>query len=120
MRGGAVIDAPRPLAQNRILCYYIGMANVLRQRFCFVILMASVALAVAFAEFFIFANFEHDCIGAHCSICLQIEVVPRLLESLAGVCITAALVFYAHSLLKLIVWYPAQLTPVALKVRCNF
>jgi hypothetical protein len=82
-------------------------------------LMAFVALAVACVEFFIFVNLEHDCIGEHCSICLQIDVVQRLLECLAGVCVIAALAFYMHSFFKLTAWRPAPRTPVALKVRCN-
>ncbi|MDR1073764.1 MAG: hypothetical protein LBL45_08840 [Treponema sp.] len=99
------------------------MAHLSRQRLCIVILTAYVALAVAFAEFFVFTNQEHDCLGAHCSICLQIEVAQRLLECLGGVCVIAALALHAHDLLKLTTRYPsplAPLTPVLLKVRFNF
>jgi hypothetical protein len=74
--------------------------------------MASLALAVAVAEFFDFANLELDCIGSHCSICLQAGLVQRLLECLVGVCIIAAL--YAQTLLKLIACYFTPFSPEAL------
>jgi hypothetical protein len=99
------------------------MAHLSWQRLCIVISTAYVTLAVGFAGFFVFTNQEHDCPGADCSICLQIESSQRLLECLGGVCIIAALALHAPNLLKLTTHYLSPLAPltsILLKVRFNF
>lgn len=47
-----------------------------------IVLTACLALSAVFAGGFVFANLNHDCIGEHCSVCLQIEIAQNLLEGL--------------------------------------
>ncbi|GHV43092.1 hypothetical protein AGMMS49546_23710 [Spirochaetia bacterium] len=46
------------------------------------VLTACLALAAVSAGVFVFTNLDHDCIGEHCSVCLQIEIAQNLLEGL--------------------------------------
>jgi hypothetical protein len=50
-----------------------------------IVLTACLALAAVFAESFIFTHLDHDCIGEHCSVCLQIEIAQGLLEGLGRI-----------------------------------
>ncbi|GHV10128.1 hypothetical protein FACS189485_23100 [Spirochaetia bacterium] len=47
-----------------------------------IVLTAFLALSAVFAEGFLFTHLDHDCIGEHCSVCLQIEITQNLLEGL--------------------------------------
>ncbi|GHU60175.1 hypothetical protein FACS189444_6740 [Spirochaetia bacterium] len=47
-----------------------------------IILTACLTLSAVFAEGFVFTNRNHDCTGAHCPVCLQIEIAQNLLEGL--------------------------------------
>jgi hypothetical protein len=63
-----------------------------------IVLTACLALAAVSAEVFVFTHLDHDCIGEHCSVCLQIEIAQRVLEGLGRIgIIVLAIGFFAKA-----------------------
>ncbi|GHV92543.1 hypothetical protein AGMMS50268_30460 [Spirochaetia bacterium] len=62
------------------------------RRLPLIVLTVFLALSAVFAEGFVFTHLDHDCIGDHCSVCLQIEIAQNVLEGLGriGLCALAA------------------------------
>ena len=79
------------------------------------------ALSLLFSLAFIAAEADHDCGGAHCAVCRQIQMCQALLEQLEGA--VAAVTGIAWLRLFLAMALPGgrkavrRLTPVCLKVK---
>ncbi|GHV82950.1 hypothetical protein AGMMS50212_02900 [Spirochaetia bacterium] len=61
------------------------MVGFSQKRLTLIVLTACLALAAVFAESFVFTNLDHDCLGEHCSVCLQIEIAQNVLEGLGRI-----------------------------------
>jgi hypothetical protein len=93
-------------------------------RLLIIILTAFLLPSAVFAEGFIFTHLDHDCIGDHCPVCLQIEIAQNLLKglgriglfALAACLITQILVIIKSSLCFSVL----PQTLVGLKVQYNF
>ena len=90
-------------------------------RLRFIVLTACLALAVVCAGIFVLTNLDHDCMGEHCAVCLQIEIAQNLLAGLGRIGIGA---LAAYPILQLLVTLRSRLTIaiaphtlVALKVK---
>jgi hypothetical protein len=61
------------------------MAELWQKRLQFALLTACLIFASLFAKDFVLVNLDHVHTGEQCSLCLQIEIVQKLLEGLGRV-----------------------------------
>jgi hypothetical protein len=99
-----------------------NMANLRQKRLLLALLTACLVFAALFSEGFVLANLNHVHVGEHCSLCLQIEIVQKLLEGLgrAGLfALVACLVPESSALKNRLCFSFAPQTLVALKTKNN-
>jgi hypothetical protein len=99
------------------------MVKFSQKRLPLIVLMALLLPAAVFAEGFVFTHLDHDCIGEHCSVCLQIEISQSLLEGLGRIGILA---LAARLILQILIIIKNRLcfsilpqTLVGLKIKYN-
>jgi hypothetical protein len=87
------------------------------------VLAVCVAFSVLFAEILIAGNYDHDCIGEGCPVCLHIEAVKCFIRTfkLAGLIafFAACLAFFTQAVRINNEFAYYNLTPIGLKVRFN-
>jgi hypothetical protein len=93
------------------------------RRLPLIVLTACLALAAVFAESFVFTHLDHDCIGEHCSVCLQIEIAQSLLQGLGRIGLLALAACLVPQIFKAIKsrlsFAVIPLTLVGLKIKYN-
>jgi hypothetical protein len=87
------------------------------------VLTVCIAFSVLSAETLIAGNYDHDCIGENCPVCLHIEAVKCFIRTfkLAGLIafFAAYLAFFAQAVRINNEFAYYNLTPIVLKVRFN-
>jgi hypothetical protein len=87
------------------------------------VLTAWIALAALFTQDYVFAHLDHDCTGADCPVCVQIETAQNLLKGLVLASLMALFsglhlrTKTAIQSIKLL--FTGLTTPITLKVKCN-
>ncbi|MDR0878819.1 MAG: hypothetical protein LBN21_12265 [Treponema sp.] len=99
------------------------MVRFPRNRLLLIALTVFLVFTAVFAEGFVFTHLDHDCIGEHCSVCLQIQIAQSLLEGLArfGIfAIAAGLILQTFVIIKSrLSFVTIPLTLVELKIKYN-
>jgi hypothetical protein len=99
------------------------MVKFSQKRLPLIVLTACLALSAVFAEGFVFTHLDHDCIGEHCSVCLQIEIAQSLLEGLGRIgilALAACLIPQIFVIIKNCLYYSiVPQTLISLKVKYN-
>ena len=94
-----------------------------KRKMLFLALAICIIFAVVFTELLASDDYEHDCVGEGCPICLQIQMTANFLRTLkmAGFTVFFAfvLIFLVQTPKKFTEFATLLYSPVALKVRFN-
>jgi len=93
-----------------------------RKKLFLLILAALLALAALSAETFVFTHLDHDCVGADCPVCLQIEIAQNVLKGLGIAFVAASLAgftLHINGKVRKASFFIRLFTPVALNIKSN-
>jgi uncharacterized protein YqhQ len=99
-----------------------NMANLRQKRLLLALLTACLVFVSVFSQGFVFANLNHVHVGEQCSVCLQMEIVQKLLEGLERVGLFAlffCLIPQSSTVKNPLVFFLVPQTLVALKIKNN-
>ena len=101
----------------------ISMEIRSKRKTLFLVLAICIIFSVSFTEFLAADDYEHDCVGEGCPICLQNQMTANFRRTLkmAGFTVFFAfvLIFLVQTSKKLTEFVLLPYSPVTLKVRFN-